>query len=107
MSDLFQVTDENFDEVVLKSELPVVVDFWAPWCGPCRMMTPRVEQAAAQLEGKVKFVAYNCDNSSGIAVELGIQSIPTLVIYKGGRPVDRRVGLLDATALNDFISSNM
>ncbi len=106
MSNLFQVTDDNFDEVVLKSDLPVVVDFWAPWCGPCRMMTPRVEKAAEEFAGQVKFVAYNCDASSNVAVELGIQSIPTLIIYKGGKPVDRRVGAMDATALNSFINDN-
>ncbi|MDY3115083.1 MAG: thioredoxin [Sutterella sp.] len=105
MSELVHVTDANFDEVVLKSNVPVVVDFWAPWCGPCRMLAPKLDQAAQTFAGKVQIVKYNCDESSAVAVELGIQSIPTMIIYKNGQAVARRTGSCDQATLDAFISS--
>ncbi len=87
-----QFTDENFDKEVLKSELPVLVDFYAEWCGPCKMMGPVIDEIATELEGKWKVGKVNVDESPKSAEEYGIQSIPTLVIFKNGEAVERLMG---------------
>jgi thioredoxin 1 len=94
-----QVTDSNFKEEVLESEAPVLVDFWAPWCGPCRMVAPVVEEIAEQYEGKVKVVKLNTDENPNVASQYGIRSIPTLMIFKGGQRVDMVVGAVPKTTL--------
>src|SRR5438445_12551560 len=86
------VTDEQWDQEVLKSDLPVLVDFWAPWCGPCRMVAPIVEELADEYEGRVKFVKLNTDENPQVAGKYGIRSIPTLLVFKGGEPVGQIVG---------------
>ncbi len=86
------VTDVTFDTEVLKSELPVLVDFWAPWCGPCRMVAPIVEELAEEYDGKVGFVKLNTDDNPVVAGRYGIRSIPTLLVFKGGEPVGQIVG---------------
>ncbi len=86
------LTDANFEEEVLKSELPVLVDFWAPWCGPCRMVAPVVEELAEEYDGRVKFVKVNIDDNVQTAVTYGIRSIPTLLVFKGGQQVDEVIG---------------
>ncbi len=86
------VTDVTFDTEVLKSELPVLVDFWAPWCGPCRMVAPIVEELAEEYDGKVGFVKLNTDDNPIVAGRYGIRSIPTLLVFKGGEPVGQIVG---------------
>ena len=78
------VTDASFDQDVLKSTEPVVVDFWAEWCGPCRMIAPALEEISKEMAGKVKIVKMNVDENPGIAGQMGIRSIPTLMIFKGG-----------------------
>lgn len=85
-------TDQNFDQEVLKSDLPVLVDFWAPWCGPCRMVAPIVEELAKKYQGKLKVVKLNTDENEEIAVRYGIRSIPTLGIFKNGKVVDAVIG---------------
>jgi thioredoxin 1 len=87
-----EVTDANFEEEVLKSDKPVLVDFWAPWCGPCRMVAPVVEQLAEEYDGKVKFLKLNTDDNVQTAARYGIRSIPTLLMFKGGEPVDQVIG---------------
>lgn len=87
-----EVTDATFDEEVLKSGEPVLVDFWAPWCGPCRMVAPLVEELAGEYDGKVKFVKLNTDDNMKTAARYGIRSIPTLLMFKGGEPVDQIIG---------------
>src|SRR6059036_2588296 len=87
-----EVTDANFDAEVLKSETPVLVDFWAPWCGPCRMIAPHVDAIAAELTGKLKVVKLNTDEASDVASKYGIMSIPTLIVFKGGQVVEQMVG---------------
>jgi len=107
---LVEGTDSNFDTEVLKSDLPVLVDFWAPWCGPCRMVGPIVEQLATELEGKLKVVKVNTDENQSVAVRYGIRSIPTLGIFKDGKVVDSVIGAVPKQYLHDkvqpFLSVN-
>lgn len=110
MSVLVEGTDSNFDTEVLKSDLPVLVDFWAPWCGPCRMVGPIVEQLATELQGKLKVVKVNTDENQAIAVRYGIRSIPTLGIFKDGKVVDSVIGAVPKQYLQEkvqpFLSVN-
>lgn len=89
-----ELDDARFDAVVQGSDLPVLVDFWAPWCGPCRAMAPQFEQAALQLQGRALLIKVNSDDSPRLAARFGIRSIPTLVRLDGGREVTRRAGAL-------------
>jgi len=86
------LTDENFEAEILKAELPCLVDFWAPWCGPCRMVSPVVEEIAKEYEGKLKVGKLNVDKGPQTASQYGIMSIPTISIFKGGKRVDTVVG---------------
>jgi thioredoxin 1 len=87
-----EVTDATFEEEVLKSGEPVLVDFWAPWCGPCRMVAPLVEELAGEYDGKVKFVKLNTDDNMQTPARYGIRSIPTLLMFKGGELTDQIIG---------------
>jgi thioredoxin 1 len=86
------VTDSSFDQDVLQADKPVLVDFWAAWCGPCRMVAPVLEEIAAEYSDKLKVVKMDVDENGNTAAELGISSIPTLILYKAGKPVERVVG---------------
>jgi thioredoxin 1 len=99
MSSAAQVTDSTFKQEVLESEVPVLVDFWAPWCGPCRMVAPIVDEISAHYEGQVKVVKLNTDENPTVASQYGIRSIPTLMIFKGGQRVDMVVGAVPKTTL--------
>ena len=94
-----QVTDSTFKQEVLESEAPVLVDFWAPWCGPCRMVAPVVDESSEQYDGQVKVVKVNTDENPSVASQYGIRSIPTLMIFKGGQRVDMVVGAVPKTTL--------
>ena len=87
-----EFTDANFDEQVLQSDKPVIVDFWAEWCGPCRMVGPIVEQIGEEYEGKVVVGKVDVDNNPGTAMKFGIRNIPTILFFKGGEIVDKQVG---------------
>ncbi|WP_107671129.1 thioredoxin [Cyanothece sp. BG0011] len=99
MSAATQVTDSSFKADVLESDVPVLVDFWAPWCGPCRMVAPVVDEIAEQYAGQVKVVKLNTDENPNTASQYGIRSIPTLMIFKGGQRVDMVVGAVPKTTL--------
>jgi thioredoxin 1 len=99
MSATPQVSDASFKKDVLDSELPVLVDFWAPWCGPCRMVAPVVDEIAQQYIGRLKVVKLNTDENPNTASQYGIRSIPTLMIFKGGQRVDMVVGAVPKTTL--------
>ncbi|GBF92384.1 hypothetical protein Rsub_05586 [Raphidocelis subcapitata] len=93
------VNDDTFDEVVLKSKAPVLVDFWAPWCGPCRMIAPMVDEIAGEYAGRVTCVKVNTDESPQVATEYGIRSIPTVMIFKNGSKMDTIIGAVPKSTL--------
>jgi len=86
------VTDETFNQAVLKSDQPILVDFWAVWCGPCRMVAPVVDEIAREQEGKLKVMKLDVDDNQNTAMAYGVMSIPTLILFKNGQPVERIVG---------------
>ena len=98
-----QITDAQFQEEVLNSDLPVVVDFWAPWCGPCKMIGPVLEDVAGEMEGKIKVVKINVDENPDTAPKFNVRGIPTLLVVKGGEVVATKVGAVSKSQLVDFI----
>jgi len=99
------LTSENFEEKILKSDLPVVVDFYADWCGPCQMMAPVFEKLSSEFEGKVKFLKLDTQAESQIAAGAGVQSIPTLIFMKDGKAIGKSIGFVDEDALREKIGS--
>ena len=102
-----KVTDATFDQDVLKASGPVVVDFWAEWCGPCRMIAPALEEISKSLNGKVKIVKLNVDENPGTASKFGIMSIPTLMLFKNGEIASRQVGAVPKQKLHQWISGSV
>ena len=99
MSNEIEFTESNFSTEVLEADMPVLVDFWAPWCGPCKMIAPIVEEISEEYAGKVKVGKLNTDDNQGVASQYGIMSIPTLMIFKNGEVVERIVGAQPKEAL--------
>jgi thioredoxin 1 len=102
-----KVTDKSFQQDVMASDVPVVVDFWAEWCGPCRMIAPSLEAIAGELAGKVKIAKLNIDENPEIAGQVGIRSIPTLMIFKGGKHVNTKVGAGSKGDLQKWIEASI
>ena len=103
MGKALEFTDENFQREVLDSPVPVLVDFWAPWCGPCRMIAPLIDEIAKQYAGKLKCFKLNTDESPGVATEYGIRSIPTVMIFKNGKKMDTVIGAVPKATLTSTI----
>ena len=104
---IFHVTDENFDKEVLGSEKPVLLDYWAEWCGPCKMIAPILEEVAKEYDGKIKVAKLNIDENQETPPKYGIRGIPTLMIFKEGNIEATKVGLLSKSQLTAFIDSNI
>ncbi len=102
-----EFTDANFEELVLKSDKPVLVDFWAEWCGPCRMVGPVVEELAGEYEGKAVIGKVNVDLNSSISMNYGIRNIPTLLFFKNGQVVDKQVGVAQKSVLAAKLDAQM
>lgn len=100
---ILEFTEANFSSQVLESTQPVLVDFWAPWCGPCKMLAPTIDEIANDYAGKARVGKVNTDQDGSIASQYGIQGIPTVILFKGGQPVDRSVGLVNKAKLASMI----
>lgn len=104
---VFAVTDQNFDAEVAKSAIPVLVDFWAPWCGPCRAIAPLVEELATTYEGRLKVCKVDVDESPRVAASFQITSIPTLLVFKGGRVAEQVIGALPKPKLTALVDRHL
>lgn len=108
MSDnIVHVSDASFEEDVLKSEIPVLVDFWAEWCGPCKMIAPILEEISTEYDGKLKIAKLNIDENSGTPPQFGIRGIPTLILFKNGQAEATKVGALSKSQLAAFLDSSL
>ncbi len=99
--------DSNFENDVLKSDLPVVIDFWAEWCGPCKLLLPIFEELSEKFKGKIKFVKFNIDDSPEVPSKYGVRGIPNLIMFKDGKNVDSKVGAIPKNALEEWLESHI
>ncbi len=105
MAEPFEATESNWDEQVLQSELPVLVDFWAEWCGPCKMIAPSVHDMAEEYDGQLNVAKLDVDSAPNIAMKYGVRSIPALIFFKDGQPVDQIVGAVPKGVLKKKVDS--
>ena len=102
-----EITDANFEEEVIKSEVPVLIDFWAIWCGPCKMIAPYVEQIAGEYDGKIKVGKLDVDSNPQVSMKYGIRSIPTLLIFKDGKVADQIIGAVPKNMITSKLDSQL
>ena len=107
MSNVIELNDSNFDDEVVKSDLPVLVDFWAEWCGPCKMIAPSVEKISEEYSDKLKVGKLDVDSNPNISSTFGIRSIPTLLIFKNGSPVDQIIGAVSKEVISAKVDSHI
>lgn len=108
MSDkIVHTTDAQFEQDIIKSELPVLLDFWAEWCGPCKMIAPILDEVAGDYDGRLKIAKLNIDENPATAPKFGIRGIPTLLLFKGGKVQAQKVGALSKAQLKEFLDSNL
>ena len=107
MSNVIEINDANFESVVLKSEIPVLVDFWAPWCGPCKLLGPTLEEISLENEGKLSIVKINIDENQEMAAKYGIKSIPTMLIFNKGDLKNQLVGSMPKKNIEDVLSQEL
>ena len=107
MSNATDMNDDNFDSEVLKSDKPVLIDFWAEWCGPCKVLGPVIDEVAEDYSDRVKFVKLNIDNNPSNTQKFGIRGIPTLLLFKNGEKIDTSVGVLSKSELASFLDKNL
>lgn len=105
MAEVLEISEDNFEPEVLKSDKPVLVDFWAPWCGPCRMMHPVIESLAEEYDGKAVIARCNVDDNPGVAGRYSVTAIPTMILFKGGEPADTMVGVTPTDELKKRIDA--
>jgi thioredoxin 1 len=104
---IVELTDANWESEVINSSVPVLVDFWAPWCGPCRIIAPVVEKLASEFAGQIKVGKLNTDDNPGVSMRYGIRAIPTIMMFKNGEVVDTRVGVQPEDSLRKMIKNNL
>jgi len=107
MANPVHITDSTFDAEVLKSDIPVLTDFWAEWCGPCKAIAPILNQIAEEYEGRIKITKVDVDQSNQMAMQFGVQSIPTMILFKNGQPVERLVGAMPKDRLLSRIKPHL